>query len=353
MKYKIAVIDKDEFYLKRLSQTFAENYADKIEVYSYTGLKVFQESVEVRKFDMLLIADGMADVNQLPTGVPLALLVEEKEINRVENLPAICKYQKHEILIKKILEICLEKENVHYTKKNVLGKVAKVLYVTAPTGGNGTTSIAAAVARVLANSEKKVLYMSLEKNAVTDLFFKAEADNNFTDVIYGLKSKKGNLIARIENIVQQDETGVYFFQACRSVFDMNELTVEDMKTLVQEICTLGSYDYIVIDGTLEYNDTGYFLCDFADDILIVTSEGTVGKEKLKRLKLAMKIWDQEHDTRLFSKVELLYNKTKEENVTQDTEMDFPIAGYIPEYGRLKEKQIIENMMCMSFFEKYI
>lgn len=353
MKYRIAVIDKDEIYLERFAQTFGEKYPDKLDVYLYTGLQAYNNREETAKLDLVLAESNTVALDELPTGVTTALLVEERDIEAVNGIRAICKYQKHETLIKQILEMCLEKESIQYTKKNVLGKVTKVMYVTSASGGNGVTTAAAAAAKVFAATGKKVLYISLEKNAATEIFFHSDAENNFTDVIYSLKSKKGNLISRIETIVQQDISGVYFFNACRSALDMNELTSEDVRTLLQDICSLGSFEYIVIDSTLEYNDNGFFLCDFADDIIVVTGAGEIRREKLSRLGLALRIWDQEKDSRFMSKVSLLYNHTNEEIEDAEMSNSFKVAGYIPEYTDVNENQIIQNIMEMPLFEKYV
>lgn len=353
MKYRIAVIDKDEIYLERFAQTFGEKYPDRLDVYLYTSLQAYNNRKETAKLDLVLAESNTVTLDKLPAGVTVAFLVEERDLEAINGIRAICKYQKHEALIKQILEMCLEKESIQYTKKNVLGKVTKVMYVTSPSGGKGTTTVAVAAAKTFASTGKKVLYISFEKNAATEIFFHSDAENNFTDVIYSLKSKKGNLISRIETIVQQDISGVYFFNACRSVLDMNELTYEDVRIMLQDICSLGSYEYIVMDSVLEYNDNGFFLCDYADDIVVVTSAGDMGREKLSRMGLALKIWDQEKDSRLISKVSLLYNHVNGE--IEDAEManTFKVAGYIPEYADTNESQIVQSIIEMTLFEKYI
>lgn len=350
MKYKVAVVDYDELYLGRLCRIFGEKYADKLTIYSYSGIDTYEKGKESNRFDLVLFAEGMITPQDIPGDIPAAYFVGQNDIDKVEEFPAICKFQKHEILLKQMLDLCLEREITHYTKKNVLGNITKVLYVTAAQGGVGASSVAAAAAKHFAQTGRKVLYISFEKNAVTDMFFHAAEDVTFSDVIYTLKSKKTNMISRVENIVQKDDSGVYFFRPCRTVFDMNELTITDIELLLKEICSMGSYEYIIVDAFLEFNETGYFLCDYADNILLVSDGSKTSEKKLEQLKSAMMIWDAQKDARFASKSRLLYNRFDSKYGMQSEALDIQIVGGIPKYEGAEERMIADQIAGMRFWE---
>lgn len=349
MKYNIAIVDKDELYLGRLCRLFSEKYADKMTLYSYSSVENYEEGKKENLFDLVLYAEGMIKPKDILADVQAAYLVEQNDIDKVEEYQAVCKFQKHEILCKQIMDICLEKEITHYTKKNVLGNITKVLLVTSAQGGVGSTTMAVAIARYHAQKGKKVLYLSLEHNAVTDMFFQGGEEYTFSDVIYTIKSKKNNMISRVENIVQKDDSGVHFFRASRTVFDMYELTNADVELLLKEICTMGSYEYIVIDVHLEFNDAGHFLCDYADHILLVSDGSRTSERKLEQFLAALMIWDTQNASRLKNKSNVLYNKFNSMSGTQ-TENIKLVKGIIPVIEGLNEKQISEQVAAMPIWE---
>lgn len=350
MKYKIAVVDHDELYLGRMCRIFGEKYADKLMVYSYSGVDMYEKGKESNRFDLVLFAEGMIAPQDIPKDIPAAYFVGQNDIDKIEDFPAVCKFQKHEILLKQIMDLCLEREITHYTKKNVMGNITKLLFVTSAQGGVGTSTAAAAAARHFAQAGRKVLYLSLEKNAVTDMFFHVTEELTFSDVIYTLKSKKSNMISRVENIVQKDDSGVYFFRPCRTVFDMNELTVADIQNLLKEICSMGSYEYIVVDALLEFNETGYFMCNYADSILLVSDGSRAGEKKLEQLKAAMLIWDAQNDARFVSKSNLLYNKFDSRYGTQQETPDLQMVAKISKYEGVDEKEIVNQIAVMRFWD---
>lgn len=351
MKYKVAIVDTDQIYLTRFSKTFGNKYADKIDVFSFSSWEAYENSEEKNRFDMLMIAEGVVDIKNLTEKTPIAVLVGQNDIDTVDGNTAICKYQKHEIIVKQILEFCLEGEEVRFTKRNVLGNTTKVIYVTSATGGTGTTTMAISLAKYLTQKGKKVLYLSFEKNPATDLFLHAQGESSFSDVIYLIKSKKNNLISRIENIIQRDESGVFFIPPCRTVFDINELSVNEIKPLLQELCTVGSYEAIIIDSLLDFNEAGFFSCDYADQILLVANGTKIDSQKLRQLHAAFNIWDKERNSRFISKTHLIYNCYGSKSL-QATDIDFKVLGTAPKLEGTNEQQIVDYISDMNLFELY-
>lgn len=345
MKYNIAIVDKDELYLGRMCRLFSERYADRITIHSYSSLDNYQDGKKVNHFDLVLFAEGMIEPENIPQGIQAVYLVEQNDIDKIDDFPVICKFQKHEVLFKQIMDLCLEKEVIHYTKKNVLGNVTKVVLVTSPQGGVGTTTVATAIARNCAQKGKRVLYLSLEQNAVTDLFFQGGEEYTFSDVIYTIKSKKSNMISRVDNIVQKDDSGVYFFRPSRTVFDMHELNGEDIEHLLREICTMGSYEYIIVDTYLGFNKDGYFLCDYADNIIVVTDCGDVAEKKLEQFKSAIMIWDTQKATRFWTKSNIICNKYMQHN----GEVPYYASGCIGVINGVNEKQMSEQIAAMPIW----
>jgi cellulose biosynthesis protein BcsQ len=298
----------------------------------------------------VLFAEGIIEPSDIPKDIIAAYLVGQNDIDKVEEFTAICKFQKYEILFKQIMDLCLEREVTHYTKKNILGNITKLIFVTSASGGVGTSTVAVAVSKHIAMAGKKVLYLSLENNAITDIFFKAEDELTFSDVIYTIKSKKTNMISRVENIVQKDDSGVYFFRPCRTVFDMNELNAADIENLISQICSMGSYDYIIVDTKLNFDSIGYFLCDYADDIILVSDARVSDTIKLRYLKEAFDIWDEKNDARFTTKTNILYNKVGSHSAVKSEDLGYDEIGIIPKYDSTDEKTIADQISRLNYWK---
>ena len=79
---------------------------------------------------------------------------------------------------------------------------SSVVIFTSPCGGVGTSTVAAACAIAHANMGKRVFYLNLEQCGTTDVFFQAEGNATMSDVIYSLKSRKANLLLKLESCIK-------------------------------------------------------------------------------------------------------------------------------------------------------
>ena len=352
MKYKVAIVDTDSLYLSRITKVFGDKYSEKLDLFAFSNFESFDNNKDKNKFDVVMFAEGMIEANQIPEKMVAVFLISENDIDKIDGIKTICKYQRHEIILKQIIELCLDSANVHYTKKNILGNESEIIYVTSACGGTGTTTIAVSLAKSLARSGEKVLYLSFEKNPATNFFFPNKDNASFSDVIYMIKSRKNNLLSRVENIVQKDDSGVFFIQPCRMLFDMNEISVDDLGPLLEELCSMGSYDKVVIDNLLEYNNNGFFMCDYADHILIVSNGTEIGEYKLEKMQEALCIWDEEKNTKIMSKTKVVYNRFSSKNGYQSPNIQIPILGGTPKYEGIFEKQMTDMIGNLEMFQTY-
>ncbi len=349
MRFKVAIVDKDNLYLQRLARVFSEKYADNMDLYSFSSLEAFENRSVTARFDLVMYGEGIIAVEDIPNGQHAMYLVAQADIDKVEGVSAICKYQKHEILFKKIVSYCIDQDNTNYIKKNVMGNACKVVLVSGANGGAGATTVASAIARYHAQNGKKVLYVSFEKNPATSLFFTSDGDATFSDVIYMLKSKKSNIISRLENIVQKDETGVYFFKQCKTIFDMEELTQDDKRSLIEEICSFGEYDYLVIDDVISCNKEGFAICDYADYIVLISDGSRPSELKLDQISTVIGIWDEEKDARFRPKTKVFYNGNTERLAMTDEQ--FVVMGESPRFDHMTEREVSEKVAELGFFQQ--
>lgn len=352
MKCKVGIIDKDVLYLDRFVQRFSNVYADKFELFSFTNLESFKQASQKVQLDIVLASDEIkVSKDLIPARTGFAYLTSDNDIEMIEDFPAIGKYQSAEKLYKQIVGLYANNETINVMKKNINGKCCKVIMTTSASGGVGTSTVAVSLAKYLAGKNNKVLFLNLEKNAAHDLVFEGTGQGNFSDVIYLLKSNKNNIALRIESLVQQDTSRVFYFHACLNLLDRMELDSECMNRLLKEVCAFGDYDYVVLDMPFQFDDSSFLIADYADSLLVVADGTQVGCQKLKQFFDTLTILDLQKQMHILPKCNLIYNRFSSKTGCQAQDVSFPVIGGTPRYEGVNERQLSEEIARLSFFEK--
>lgn len=120
MKIKVAIWDMDENYVRRLLQNFQIYYSEKLELGVFLDAETLHRSIREKQIDMLLIDSRIKiDKNFLPqdSRIIIARLCDSSDIEELEGNPAICKYQKIDVLFKEILSIYADQSPMVTIKK--------------------------------------------------------------------------------------------------------------------------------------------------------------------------------------------------------------------------------------------
>ena len=113
MKTKVAILEQDENYIRRLMNSFQTMYADKLELNIFSSLNQLYEGLKEENFDVIL-ADEKIDVDRerIPRGIGLAYLCESVSVEEIRGIPAVCKYQRADLIYKQILGLRWKTENL-------------------------------------------------------------------------------------------------------------------------------------------------------------------------------------------------------------------------------------------------
>ena len=353
MRIKLAILEKDQIYLKRIVTAFSTKYADKFEIYSFTDQTVAQSTLDASRIDVLVASDAFEiDVTALPKRCGFAYFVDSIDVDKVNDQRAICKFQKAELIYKQILSIY--SENAGSVSGVKLGDDStKVILFSSPCGGCGTSTVAASCAIHFALQKKKTLYLNLEMFGSSDSFFKAEGMFDMSDIIYALKSKKANLAMKLESCVKQDESGVNFFSQSKVALDMHELTAEDIMRLVSELKLHASYDYIVIDMNYSMNNETIKIYKQSHALIWVGDGSEISNLKLQRAYNALCIREQKAEAALTNKLCLIYNKFSNKSSKMVGDIGLKNIGGAPVYSHATTKQIIDQISVMNMFDSIV
>ncbi len=347
MKIKLAMLESDPGYLRRVVTMFNSKYANEVEVYSFTDLDAAMAGVEEKKIDVFLASDAFKiDFNRIPVRCGFAYLVDNLDIDSVDSHKAICKFQKGEILYKQILSIYSEHiPNITGMMGNENSSM-KIIAFTSPCGGVGTSTAAAGCAIALANMGFRVLYLNAEIYGDADMFFSCDGQFDFSDVIYAVKSNKTNRAIKLQSTVKQDQTGVFYYSSVKVPLDMMEMGVEDYITLRSELIALGDYDYVVTDMDFPCNQKQYKLLEQCNSIVVVSDCTDSSEAKINKMLRGIEIMDAQSEFALFPRMWMLRNKVAANLMSKN---DIRALGSFPIYQTVSPAQMARQLSLSNIY----
>lgn len=351
MKIRLAILESDTIYLERIVAYFDSNYADKLELYSFSNMDIAISCLEKSKIDVFL-ADDYFDINikNIPDRCGFAYLVDSMNIESIRGEKAICKYQKAELIYKQVLSIFSEKTSVVSGVNFDETNKSKVIAFLSPAGGTGCSIAAAACAKNLASKNKKVLYLNFEMFGDSNIFFESEGNGTFSDIIFAIKSKKGNLPLKLESLVKHDSSGVYYYTAANMALDMAELTVAEIKKLITDIKLFCGYDYIIIDMDFSLEKTNIGVLCECNSIVIVSDGSTVCNGKIVRAIESLNVIDEQYDYKLLLRCSLLYNRFSSVTSQKIVIDGIKELGGIKRYEGYTVQQLLDELSSLSVFD---
>lgn len=318
MKIRVGLYDQDVRYVDKLVNYFNVHYSDSLEMHTFSKIDAILEQIKKRRLDLLLIdPDCVEESFSVPQSVGMAYLSESAGIDTIRGKKTICKYQKAELIYKEILNLYSELDK-QISIKAWKGNCDLHLFIGA-SGGVGTSTIAAACARNLADNGKKVLYLNLESNGIVDEFFKGELNQGLSDILYAIKSNHSNLIMKLTSMVNKDPSGVNFLRPFAVSLDEEEMTAEELETLIDTLVSTGDFDSMVVDMDSAATGKRNLVANRANNIFVVASGLPISNRKLAKRLQEFNLIDERDDTRMFPHVQVIYNRFGSGSVLADTE----------------------------------
>lgn len=351
MKIKLAILEKDKSYIDRIVAVFETKYADKFEVYSFTNAEIALATIKDTKINVFVAGDTFEiDFTKLPSYCGFAYLVDSADIDSFNNQQAICKFQKVDLIYKQILSVFSEHAG-GITSIKTDDENCRVIAFGSPSGGVGSSTMAAACAIHFAKAGKKTLYLNLENFGSSDVFFTAEGQYDMSDIIFALKSKKANLPLKLESCVKCDKHGVYFYSQPKVALDMMELGTEEILRLISELRLAGSYDVIVLDMQFGLDKSRLDIYKKCNSIIMIGDGSENSNAKLYRAVNALNIMEQGADMQLSSRMLLLYNKFSNKTSKAIEDIGIKNIGGAPRYEHAENEQILSQLSSMAMFDR--
>lgn len=351
MKIRVVMCLKNEKYMSRILDYY-ENHYEKLErfdIHMFSSYDLAREYTETHTLDIFLMDDKYKDI-ELPMGNFLCVyLTEENSLDTLNGIKAISKYQKAEMLFGELFSFfaeSVEDRQYKFTSDN-----AKLNLFQSSSGGSGCTAVSIAYACALAEQGKKVLYLNLENVPEQDVIFKGEGENDFSEVIYAVKSGSSNLAMKILSCMSQDKSGVYFIKSCKNILNMDEITPEDMKMLISTLKESCDFEYIVVDKDFGVGLRDVEVMKQAEKITFIVEANSMSQRKLVCITEALKIIDSQLQTDISERISIIFNKYKE-NQQIFLEGNCKILGGFPEYENKEIQQVVYYLSKMKMLKTW-
>lgn len=351
MKIHLAILESDEAYLKRIVSVFTVKYADKLEIYSFTSVSSAMQALAEAKIDVFLASDVFQiETEKIPSRCGFAYLVDAPDVETMYGAEALCRFQKAELIYKRVLNIFSEKTAAVTGINLEESQGTRVVAFIAAAGGTGCSTAAASCAIHFAQKGKKVLYLNLEQFGSADVFFQGEGQGNLEDIIYAMKSRKGNLYLKLESTVKQDATGVFFFSAASVALDRMELTEEEIKRILTELKTYCGYDYIILDFDFSMQPGQLELLEECVKIVLVADGADASNRKLERMLASLAILEQKKETKLLMHTGILYNRFGSHTSRKLDGQELQEYGGIRRYEGYPTQQLLHELSALEVFD---
>lgn len=275
-------------------------------------------------------------------------LVEDGALEAME--PALQMYQPLNQLIEQALKH-YAKLNPNASQKFQRDRKTKIAAFYSSIGGSGKTATALATAHQLSQRNLATLYLNMEAVCGNPLHTGRKAEEGISNLLYYMRNNEKQLSVRFESLRQHHESlGIDYLTGPSNVRDLLELTEADAKRLLQVLCQMGRYDYIIVDmdysvdernlGVLQESDFVYWMMQHNEQCLAKTQ---VVLRYLQRANLG--------DTRFFSQLFFVLNKQLDEQILYNS--DFQITSYLPYIPEWKKTGDAADYSRNRHFNHYV
>lgn len=255
-KINLVIASNNLEYLEYLLSYLRESeYADSFIIKTFSKSETLIEFLQANnQFELLLVEPHLLPQNIILANTIIIQLLDNPQTNIETSYHTMYKYQPLNLLFSQIAAIYSE-ANGQVLKNIDQNREKRVISVYSTTGGVGKSTIAINLAREAAYRGKKVFYLNLEWISTTASFFSMNNTNDFSKVIYYLKSNNGQLNSKLSGFRKFDPTTkIEYFEPVLNPNELLDLTVEDIQILIDGLLEVGGYEIIVIDLDSTLND---------------------------------------------------------------------------------------------------
>ena len=270
----IVLVDTDATYLIPLEEKLTEELFGQADLEIITDQGYFAEYFSTpRTIDTLIVAESLYSAELMRHNIATTFVLSEDSSSDVgtDNVTRIFKYSSTKEIYNQIIY-----KNKDIKKSQVSHKETQVIVVSSPIGGSGKTTVAMALSLSLARNHKRVLFVSLDTMQSFSYYL-----GNKSPVASGMTKAATAPEAKLfETIMPYIRSEAFYYLP---PFAHNIITVgldySFYSKFVNAAKKSKEYDYIVVDTSLEFDDTRADLIKNADKVIMIILQDLVSTSK--------------------------------------------------------------------------
>lgn len=286
-KINLVLADTDNFFLKSFSRYILEHNSA-FEINTFTSVDYLMSYISSNSIDLLLIEENMLTTELSSRLSNTLILILDDVSKETSSYVHINKYQKTENFVKEITFRYAESKG----DKSLLSESsggADVISVYSPIGGSGKTTIALALAGALSKNGFKVLYFNMEKFNSSISYLNDNVES-ISEIFLRLKNKSLNISFEIMKRLGTDECGLKYLGAPDSSMEFNEMSEDEVRTLIDELANIADLDYLIIDLPTEFDTRFMDIVKRSRYVSVIATEDKIGISKINNFMREISIF---------------------------------------------------------------
>lgn len=288
-KLNFAICDLETTYACRLMDYITEKQKIPFEILVFSGLDSLKEFTKENRIELLLISTRMMCAEIRKMDINRIVILSEGEVKpEYEEYPTVYKYQASNSLVAEVMNYYASDMSEH--APYFMKRKARVIGIYSPVKRCGKTCFALTLGQILAKKQS-VLYLNLEECAGFSELMGKTYSADISDVMYFIRQNKGNVIFKIQAIVQHLGELAYVPPAY-SASDLQEISQEEWMRLLDAVTSIGGYETIILDleGPVEEQAQLLTACT---RIYTPMCDGVMAKAKIQHYESLLKELDCE------------------------------------------------------------
>ena len=262
---QLAICDKDELYLERIQSYLLKKRPAGYEILVFSAVKQAVEASREDCFEILLVGENTYDDNVTNINAMKTFILQENGQSGIRGYTFISKYQSMDSMIGQVLdEVALDEGCASAARRCTTG--AKLISFYSPDRHCGQTAASLCAGGILADSGKKVLYISLSPFSGFEEILGIRYESDITDFMYFVIKQSDKLAHKLESI-KRTIGRVDYLPPALDFADLADISGKDWKKAFDTLLCESGYTYVVVDLT-ECCKGFYHILDISDRIYI-------------------------------------------------------------------------------------
>lgn len=343
MKITVVILTKDKKYASAFMNEMMNRYSNQLEISVFSKAELALNKVSQMHCDIFWADRDLVDSDtQLPKSCSLVYMSELKGVESIEGIPVVMKYQSVDEIYSNFLDIYANKGPVEMGYGNL---DTKILTFLGGAGGVGTSTVAVACAKYIAQEKKEsVLYLNLEETGTADLYFHAEGQQDFGKVLYALFMNNSGSAMKVKSALKQDISGVYFYSGAHQAMDMLDVNEEVMEDLFKALNKIDMFKWIIVDMDFQLSEKVFQQMGRSAKTILL-SDGSIGaNQKLARKIDALQLVETQNEKLSLNRVSLLYNRFRSVSGKHLSNATIETIGKISRVEASDDSEVIQFMV---------